>query len=238
MSRHDNQYRGGRDQRFADQQDQFAPRSHGGGQQGGFSNPQRGFGGGQQGDWHGGGTGRFGQPSGYSPNDESRGRGYRDDGREIGGAYGLRHPRDRGPGEQDYGGAQDNFGGAQSAGGYDRGASNYASSDDWQQRGYGGGGSSGGLYGDYRLDRDDGGQGWRDQQGRSQHRHEFEPDYHQWRKEQVQALDEDYRNWRQERYKKFSDEFSDWRKNRSSASSASATGSASGENTQTPTKNK
>ncbi|MES2960195.1 MAG: hypothetical protein V4792_18555, partial [Pseudomonadota bacterium] len=34
---------------------------------------------------------------------------------------------------------------------------------------------------------------------------QFDPDYHQWRREQMQALDEDYRNWREDRYKKFSD---------------------------------
>ncbi|WP_332739315.1 hypothetical protein [Hydrogenophaga sp.] len=44
---------------------------------------------------------------------------------------------------------------------------------------------------------------------------QFDPDYHQWRREQMQALDEDYRQFRQDRYRKFSDEFSSWRSSRS-----------------------
>ena len=253
MSRHDNRYRGGRDQRYVGQQDQFSPRSQGGGnQQGGFGNSQRGFGGGQQGDWHGGGTRRFSQAGGYSADEDLHSRSsrdaYRDDSREIGGAYGLRDPRDRGPSEQDYGGAQDNFGGSQSAA-YNRGSSSdrYTSPNDWQQRGYGGSregrGGWGGPYGDYRLEGDNGPQNWQDwqdRQGRShdQNRHEFEPDYHQWRAEQVRALDDDYRNWRQDRYKKFSEEFSDWRKNRSTASSDNTSNTLGTDSAQTSSKNK
>lgn len=43
----------------------------------------------------------------------------------------------------------------------------------------------------------------------------FDPDYHQWRRDQMKALDDDYRAFRQDRYKKFSDEFSTWRSSRS-----------------------
>lgn len=52
--------------------------------------------------------------------------------------------------------------------------------------------------------------------GRGQREQElFDPDYHQWRQEQMNSLDDDYRQYRQDRYKKFSDEFSTWRNNRS-----------------------
>ena len=44
---------------------------------------------------------------------------------------------------------------------------------------------------------------------------QFDPDYHQWREEQLNALDDDYRAWRGERYQKFADEFSQWRSGRS-----------------------
>ena len=55
---------------------------------------------------------------------------------------------------------------------------------------------------------------------------QFDPDYHQWRNEQLRTLDDDYRNWRQDRYKKFSDEFSHWRKNRPSSAGESDSGSS------------
>ena len=47
-----------------------------------------------------------------------------------------------------------------------------------------------------------------------EHHAQFDPDYHQWRNEQMNALDEDYRAWRSDRYQKFSDEFSQWRNQR------------------------
>jgi hypothetical protein len=52
----------------------------------------------------------------------------------------------------------------------------------------------------------------------------FDPDYQQWRNEQIRNLDNDYRTWRGERYKKFSDEFSNWRNGRSAADPASQPG--------------
>lgn len=48
---------------------------------------------------------------------------------------------------------------------------------------------------------------------------DFDPDYQQWRNEQLRSLDADYRNWRQDRYKKFSDDFSSWRQNQQSGQS-------------------
>lgn len=55
----------------------------------------------------------------------------------------------------------------------------------------------------------------------------FDPDYHQWREEQLRRLDDDYRSWRQDRYKKFSDEFSTWRAGRGTEPGA-AQGSGTG----------
>ena len=48
----------------------------------------------------------------------------------------------------------------------------------------------------------------------------FDPDYAQWRREQMRALDKDYRDWRRSRYEKFADEFNAWRQNRPTASDA------------------
>ena len=45
--------------------------------------------------------------------------------------------------------------------------------------------------------------------------HHHDPDYHQWREEQIRNLDNDYQSWRQDRYRKFSDEFNTWRASRS-----------------------
>jgi hypothetical protein len=71
--------------------------------------------------------------------------------------------------------------------------------------GYGSYGSSDGSYGDVqRHDQQYG-------QGRQQH---FDPDYHQWRSEQMDKLDSDYHSWRADRYQKFSDEFNSWRSSR------------------------
>lgn len=41
-----------------------------------------------------------------------------------------------------------------------------------------------------------------------------DPDYQQWRDEQLRLLDEDYDAWRKERYQKFSEDFSQWRSSR------------------------
>ncbi len=44
--------------------------------------------------------------------------------------------------------------------------------------------------------------------------HRFDPDYHEWRAEQMRQLDRDYAVWRQERYRKFAEEFETWRRQR------------------------
>ena len=59
----------------------------------------------------------------------------------------------------------------------------------------------------------------------------YDPDYHNWRQEQLRALDDDYRNWRQERYRRFSDDFSQWRQGRQRGGSSiggGETGSTTG----------
>ncbi len=46
------------------------------------------------------------------------------------------------------------------------------------------------------------------------HARHVDPDYHQWRQEQIRNLDSDYNEWRRERYDKFSNDFNTWRSNR------------------------
>jgi len=46
-----------------------------------------------------------------------------------------------------------------------------------------------------------------------------DPDYQQWREDQLRMLDDDYDSWRKERYQKFSDDFSQWRTSRASGTS-------------------
>ncbi|MES2207588.1 MAG: hypothetical protein V4525_12460 [Pseudomonadota bacterium] len=75
----------------------------------------------------------------------------------------------------------------------------------------------------------------------NQHAHRFDPDYHQWREEQVRKLDSDYHSWREERYKKFADEFNEWRETRSKQSADnknSAQSSSLHANTDSSTSNK
>jgi hypothetical protein len=73
------------------------------------------------------------------------------------------------------------------------------------------------------------GQHARDHQGHQGEAH-HDPDYHQWRAEQLRSFDDDYRQWRQERYRRFSDEFNEWRQGRTRGSqqpSASESGDRS-----------
>lgn len=60
---------------------------------------------------------------------------------------------------------------------------------------------------------------WREDQLRAHDR-----DYHAWRTERRRAYDDDYANWREERQSKFGQDFGDWRTQRSG--STIATGSA------------
>lgn len=60
--------------------------------------------------------------------------------------------------------------------------------------------------------------------GRATH---HDPDYHQWREEQMRLLDEDYRAWRKERYQKFSEDFNAWRAARNARPSPGGTSGVS-----------
>lgn len=62
-------------------------------------------------------------------------------------------------------------------------------------------------------------------QGQPQPHHD--PDYLQWRDEQMQQMDENYQAWRQQRYAKFSNEFGEWQKNQKPEAQANGSGSAS-----------
>lgn len=133
---------------------------------------------------------------GYGSRDERRGgfeqAGYRNQGAREGG-YDEGRDWGRGPAGGDHG--HERFQGG--SGGYRSNTGPYAGSQT-----YGGYGDQLG-YGSYRGGR-----------GQSPH---HDPDYQQWREQQLRALDEDYQSWRGERYKKFSDEFDNWRKNRQGA---------------------
>lgn len=58
--------------------------------------------------------------------------------------------------------------------------------------------------------------------------HRFDPDYHEWRAEQMRQLDKDYALWRQERYQKFAEEFETWRRHRFSGEQRPAPGARAG----------
>ena len=79
---------------------------------------------------------------------------------------------------------------------------------------------SGGFYGDESRFS---------QGGMQRSRHHDDPDYQQWRDEQMRNLDRDYESWRGERYRKFSDDFSNWRSNRSQQDNDSGNVTASGQ---------
>ena len=52
------------------------------------------------------------------------------------------------------------------------------------------------------------------QHAQHEHPRHPDPDYHQWRSEQIRQLDDDYDQWRRERYQKFSEDFNNWRSTR------------------------
>ena len=60
-------------------------------------------------------------------------------------------------------------------------------------------------------------------------RGDIDPDYHQWREEQMRRLDDDYQSWRSERYKKFSSEFDQWRSSRAERGTGSSTSRPEGD---------
>jgi len=95
-------------------------------------------------------------------------------------------------------------------------ADNYQGSRGWQ-----------GTPGNQDRYGDNGYQGNFQQGQRGQAYHD--PDYHQWRGEQLSKLDRDYDEWRQHRYQRFADEFDQWRSSRGGqqgATQADATNSS------------
>ena len=101
---------------------------------------------------------------------------------------------------------------------------------------YGGYGSQGyGSQGQgYEGHRDaDFGSQYSDTGGEQRGRFQNDPDYHQWRQDQLRQLDDDYDSWRKERYERFADDFNTWRTSRGgsgqkSSGSNSATSSSQG----------
>ncbi len=143
-------------------------------------------------------------------------------------------PQDRYPPRTDYGyrdsdhlsrgGSGDAFRGYEGQGNNGYGADGRAgqgySEDGYAPGGWVGGGEAPqGQWGPYGRGSDDESRGQYRYGGGAQEVRErsrrFDPDYYQWRSEQLNALDADYQTWREERYKKFADEFSQWRSGRS-----------------------
>lgn len=156
----------------------------------------------------------YGSRQGYG---NDRGRYGYGQGSGQGGDYGQYGMRD----DQRYGGNQ---GGNQGGYGGGYGRDERSSGRGWGGAGYEGPGGYGGGYGYGQRDQDRYGQD-RYGQGRSGYggygsQEQFDPDYSQWRQEQMSTLDNDYRDWRQDRFKKFSDEFSTWRSGRTQAGSS------------------
>lgn len=151
----------------------------------------------------------YGPGYGASGGGGDRGSAYGDYGGGFGDYSGY------GPGGPGYGayGAEDRYGG-QRFGGAPQGR------DDDRRRG-----QEHERYGGSRADE--------------HHQDHYDPDYHQWRAEQIRSLDEAYRRYRQERYRKFADEFEQWRRTREQAqdesgsevSGGSSIGAGSGRDT-------
>jgi hypothetical protein len=128
---------------------------------------------------------------------------------------------------------QDRFRGRQDAGrqpwgGGDRGGGDFGR--EYSTGRYGSGGGAMGGSGDYRGDRDFGGDrmsdrargmgssygGQRQSEGQQGGRGGYGSDdhYHQWRQQQIEALDRDYDEYRNESRQKFHSEFGGWREQR------------------------
>ncbi len=106
--------------------------------------------------------------------------------------------------DYDYGGRGGGAGGPRRSN-YGYGSDEFA--DDYGHRQFGdGSATAGSFYGN--RDRFPGGRAPQ----RSQAHHD--PDYLQWRNEQLRSLDSDYESWRRERYQKFSEDFNTWRSQR------------------------
>ena len=104
--------------------------------------------------------------------------------------------------------------------------------DAWRASGYNrDSGDRGSVYGSGFGDEFRGAHGGNLGQGaaggyREAHSPHADPDYHQWRNQQIQNLDRDYGDWRRERFEKFSSDFNNWRSNRPKQEEAGAAGSS------------
>ena len=143
------------------------------------------------------GSGNFGPDHDIGGNWNAQ-RAWRDEQRYRGG---------QGDGRQGYGQGQQGYGSSYGQSSDD----NYQGSRAWQ-----GSPNNQDRYGD------NGYQGNFQQGQRGQAYHD--PDYHQWRSEQLSRLDRDYDDWRQHRYQRFADEFDAWRNNRSGQQPGTGTG--------------
>jgi hypothetical protein len=92
-------------------------------------------------------------------------------------------------------------------------------SDHHEPHGFGGGhGQHSGVY------------GYESPQQQNQHGQPmFDPEYQQWREQQMRELDTDYSHWRRERYEKFSQEFNEWREARRRNQQRAADGGPGGD---------
>ena len=203
-------------------------RDHGGGQQDQYGQPSQ-----QQGDnWRdrpgygrGPEAGRGGQGSfgGQASDNDFGNRGITESGNF--GNYGQRGGQDQG-GQRDGGYRHGYDARSDSTGGYGNGNGSFRPDN----QGSRGGRGPSATWGQSLADNYQGSRGWQEspdnhdrygdngyqgnfQQGqRGQAYHD--PDYHQWRSEQLSRLDRDYDEWRQHRYQRFSEDFDNWRSNR------------------------
>jgi len=104
-----------------------------------------------------------------------------------------------------------------------------------EEAGYGGYGNHGGIGGTraYGGNPDRTNARHLQERGRQEERH-HDPDYDQWRREQMKALDDDYDAFRRERYQKFSDEFTTWRSSRQSGTEGGITAAGSSKASLSP----
>ncbi|MFL6679148.1 MAG: hypothetical protein ACJ8IK_12465 [Burkholderiaceae bacterium] len=177
--------------------------------------------------------GSYGRGGSYDQGGQSAQRFGRQGGYSHG--YDARSDSTGGYGSSNFG--PDNRYGSGNYGSGDWNAGSYGPGGGGRDRYQGGGRGFDQTYGqssadDYRGNRAGQGQGgWQDQQPTNRDRygdngyqsnwqqgqqgHAFhDPDYHQWRNEQMNKLDRDYHEWRQQRYQRFSDDFDKWRADR------------------------
>lgn len=181
------------------------------------------------------GSSRFAGPGGGGDGGYGGGQRYQDD-RSSWNRQQQAFDQSRGSGQQGRGGerynsnqGEEGYGSREYGTDYGTGRQ-YGQSSHWEQRG---GGSFDSQYGGGQYGRSQ--QGGRQYGGRESYGersgyggygqgasqgHHHDPDYQQWRNEQLRNLDDDYNSWRGERYKKFSDDFNSWRNNRSQANVA------------------